>query len=896
MKLNKPFYIDKRTGKNHISLDGEWKFLWLDEATEDISSLAFKYNTTLPSSIFHSLHKAGILPHPYYGVNSKEYDWVDEKVWYYKKTFALDSEKKDMNAFLSFEGVAYYCRVWINGVLLGDHEGMFGGPVCNVYEHLNFGGKNEIVVEVKACNYGKKDGFDPRNTNGENREIIPWNTARDTITGGGDFIVMGIWNSVRLELVPKTHISRPYIYTKSIGDNKATLHLEMQITDDSKSELTDDIKIFDFMRAKINDGKKAVVSVKICGDEKCVYNNSDEISLLNFHHRGLEEIVDTYSLALIYQKEIVIDNPRLWYPVGLGEAFLHDIEITLSVDGEILDLHKFSFGIRTFDADFTEGNRYCMQPGKFRFSINGRDFFLKGMNWMPIDFLYDILPKRYEWCLSLVKNAGIQLLRIWNGGVMPETDAFYEICDRMGIMVWQDQYISNTNHTENFPLDVLKSQCAYNLFRTRNHPSLVVVCGGNEFNPYAVGNAASMAVTEQVARMITPDRDYRNSSPDSGSAHIYLDMEPVWYRHGYRHIPFLAESGIHSFPNYKTFKKFLSEKEAMSDNFNLTSKTLREDFPELINHFTEFDPERVPRLISRASQITDVTKATLEDLCEAGQVQAYEVYQLMIQAMHESYPVCGGIMPWVFKRPWPTVGVQFVDGDDNPGFPYYALQNSYKNINVCWCQNWSIVKTGEEIPLVVKTLNDDSIDLSDHEITLTLYNPDFTICKEYTASYSDTVDFGTFTIPESFRNKCFIVSADITLNGVCINRSTYFNKCTEILDNPDTFKKYRTEPSDNFYFENGPFLKEEISKAIKTELTAKLLNKGTDGNYNYADIEITNISNIAAFPVTISMKDESKRFFLSDNFFLLKGNEKKTVRITCDKGEADDVVVKFWNK
>ena len=895
MKLNKPFYIDKRTGENHISLDGEWEFLWSDCETNDISSLSFEHKATLPSSIYHSLHKAGILPHPYYGVNSKEYAWVDEKVWYYKKTFTLKSDKINMNAFLSFEGVSYYCRVWVNKVLLGDHEGMFGGPVCEVSDLLHFGGENEIVVEVKACNYGKKEGFDPRNTNGENREIIPWNTARDTITGGGDFIVIGIWNSIRLDLVPKTHISRPYIYTKSICYNKATLHLEMQITDDTKSELTADFKKFDYMRAKINDGKKAVVSIKICGDGKCVYENSEEVSLLDFHHSGLEEIVDTYSLSLFYQKEIVVENPRLWYPIGLGEPFLYDAQISLSLDGEILDTHKLNFGIRTFNADFTEGNRYCVQPGKFRFSINGREFFLKGMNWMPVDFLYDISPKRYEWCLSLVKNAGIQLLRIWNGGGMPESDTFYKICDHMGIMVWQDQYISNTNHTENFPPEVLKSQCAYNLFRTRNHPSLVVVCGGNEFDPYAVGNAASMAITEQVAHILTPDRDYRNASPDGGSAHIYKDMEPVWYRHGYKHIPFLAESGIHSFPNFKTFKKFLSAKEAMSDNFNLTSKTLREDFPELINHFTEFDPERVPRLVSRASQITDVTKATLEDLCEAGQTQAYEVYQLMIQAMHESYPVCGGIMPWVFKRPWPTVGVQFVDGDDNPGFPYYALQNSYRSINVCWCQEWSIVKAGEELNLKVKTFNDDDCDLKDNEISLTIYNPDFSICKEYTSSYNDMVDFGTFVVPESFRNKCFIVCADISFNGALINRSTYFSKCTGILDNPDTYAKYRSEPCENFYFENGPFLKEDLSNAGKASITAEVTDKGSDGTYNYADIEISNTSDTPAFPITISMADEEKRFFLSDNFFLLKPYEKRTVRITCDTGDADDIIVKYWN-
>lgn len=892
MKLNTPYYIEKREEANHISLDGEWSFCYNDREIADISMLDFSHRTAVPASLYKALHIAGLMPDPYMGTNNQKFHWVDEKVWYYKKTFNAKHRAED-TAFLCFDGIGYYSKVWLNGHFLGDHEGMFGGPVCDVSEYLNYNGENEITVEFKACNYGKKDGYDARNTNGENREIVPWGVSRDVLASGCEnFIVMGIWNSVRIEFRPKLHLSRPYIYTKSIANNEAQLHFEVQITE---KELDPSIKLFDYKSAKLKSTQSVDVHLKIYDGTDCIYDESEIVPLPNFHNNGLGEILDYYSTSFFYQKNITVKNPRLWYPVGLGEAHLYSAEITLSLDGKTLDTQNLNFGIRTFEADYTEGNRYCQQPGKFRFFVNGRDFFLKGMNWMPVDQLFGISPDRYEWCLTLAKNAGIQLLRIWNGGGIPETDEFYDICDRLGIMVWQDQYIANTNNTQNLPTEVVRAQCAYNLFRTRNHPSLVVVCGGNEFNPYSPGNAAVMAATEQTSRMIAPDRDYRNTSPDTGSGHLYIDMEPVWFRHGYSHLPFLAEAGIHSFPNYKTFTKFISKEEASSPLTSLGEEKFRDDFPELLNHFIEYDPTRVPRMLSRISQIFNMKNPALADLCEASQVQGYEFYQLMIQATRESYPVCGGIMPWVFKRPWPTVGIQTVDGDDRPSYVYYAVQNSYRNINIAWCQDWSIVKTGEKLPLKVKVFNQNSDDLSESEITLTLYNPDLTMHKEFTSSYSDVQDFGEFTIPEEFRNTCFLVCADITMNGKSISRSVYFLKCTDMLQDEDLYTKLRTKPCENLYFENGPFLKDTVANAKKASVSAQIIDSGNDGRYNYKEILIKNNSDIPAYPVTVDVLSDDARVFLSENFFLLKPYEEKTIRITQDKGEVLDISVKAWN-
>lgn len=901
MKLNQPYYIEKRSGNAHIDLDGTWEFCWEDEAQNDVSKLGFSLVTEIPSSVYHSLHHAGVLPDPYYGTNSKLYHWVDEKVWYYRKRFTLDRPDFCGNAFLCFEGIAFYSRVWVNGVLLGEHEGMFGGPVCDVFGLLDFSGENEIIVEAKACNFGRKSEFDFWNRNEANTQVVPWNIVRDTATSNGDFIVVGLWNSVRLELVPSMHISRPYLYTESIGDDVANLSFEVEIADGRVDELMPNFdknaeksvycRAYDTGLTGDVLESKVQIGVVISDGEKAVYNETEEVPLSDFENLGMSR--DFYELQF-YRRKIEIKNPVLWYPNGLGEQHLYDVSVTLSYDGTVCDEHSFKFGIRTFTSDYTKGNKYRSRWEKFLFSINGREFFLKGMNLTPIDFLYDISPDRYEWCLTLAKREGIQLVRVWNGGGMPETDYFYEICDRLGLLVWQDLYIANMT-TPKYPQDILEVQTSYNIYRIRNHTSLALLCGGNEFNPYSPGNAASMFVLDRTVRTLAPDRIFHYTTADKGSAHIYIDMEPVWYRHRYKALPFVGESGIHSFPNFKSIKKLISKNEADGHLPEISSKTFAENYPELLNHFSEYKPDRVPRMTARISQIIDMRSITLGDLCEASQVQAYEFYQLMVQSMRENYPVCGGIMPWVFKRPWTTVGVQLVDGNDLPNYAYYAVQNSYRPINVCWCQPWSIWAPGEALSLVVKVFNQNEEDLSDTAVTLTVYSPDLTVFAEYTAEYKDTLDFGNVALGEGFTDTCFLVSVDLVRGETVLARSTYFNKCTSILCDESIYKKYRSAPTENLRLDNGPWLKHSLRAARPAVLQAERVGTGQDGSYQFVDIHIQNLSQTPAFPVTVDIEDDSVRFVLDDNFFLLKSGEKKTVRVTCREGAVGTVRVGLWN-
>jgi beta-mannosidase len=273
----------------------------------------------------------------------------------------------------------------------------------------------------------------------------------------------------------------------------------------------------------------------------------------------------------------------------------------------------------------------------------------------------------------------------------------------------------------------------------------------------------------------------------------------------------------------------------------------------------------------------------------------------MIQSMRENFPYCGGVMPWVFKRPWATVGIQVVDGLGQPSIPYYAIQNSYRPLEILWRMPWSVIAPEESLSLDFLVLNDLQEELRTCRMHLTIYRPDMTTEKEMTYELSDgeiNHSFGVFTPTKRYTDTCFLISAQLLRGEKLLAETTYFVKCTSMLADADTYRTYRAEPTENLYFENGPWLKESISKALKTDLKYELVGTDDAGKYKCYDIKIENCSKVPAFPVTIHLKKDEIRHFESENFFLLSPKESRVIRITTDCKEnlcASDIEVCAWN-
>lgn len=899
MKLGHPFYIEKRKNSAHLDLCGVWDFTYTDLPTAEISELNFNMQANLPKSTYLNLYEAGVLPNPYFGTNSHEYAWVDTKVWYYRKVFsikeAIDADKTD--AFLCFDGLGYYSKVWLNGELLGEHEGMFGGPVVNVADKLVCG-KNEIIVEAKAFNYFKQGdlrfwrGYVPTGWRSKISEIVPWNVARDEETSNGDFNVFGIWREVRVEILPKTHIARPYLYTKSLDGTNAQLELELSIATDKFNELDTILSApdwnftfsyFNGLTGALSDDT-VKIGVKLTDNDsgQVIYNETEDYTLYDYDKNGINE---KFRECQFYKRTINLGNITPWYPIGLGEPKLYAVEITLKKNGAVLDTLNFNTGIRTIEQFESAGRKYRQRWEKYWFSVNGKRMFLKAINWTPLDYLFDTDKREYDWALEEIANCGIQLIRVWNGGGMPEEDYFYELCDRLGIMVWQDNFIANQT-TPNWDEHTLENQVCYNVFRIRNHPSLAVHCGGNEFSPYTAGNNASMFVIKRNLEDLDPTRKFYRTTPDGGSYHGYRNMDSSWLRKLFKELPFMAESGTHSTPNLKSLKQNIAEDE-LYKKIDITSEDFVERFPGFHNRLCEYKRDKCLKMRSRASHYINLNDVTLKEFSEGINLSACEYYQFLIQSLRENYPKTVGVMPWVFKRNWTTVGVQLVDGMGEPVACYYTVKNAYAPKIVFAALENTIYAPGEEFTVPVKVINESGKAI-DGRVEIELYNKSLQKITSEVAKFTMDADTymataleHTVKLDSDVSDRHFYIRVNLYEGDRRTASSFYPLMCLERMADIETLKAYRETPNECINFIEGPFIKDEIAQT-KANIDVKIIEKSQNGNRTTLKVSVT--ADAPCYPVMMEIAEDKTLSYQSDNYFFI------------DKGETRIIDMKIRNK
>lgn len=910
MELNKSMFIEKRSDKKHLELNGEWLYCSLEDQTYTPQTLTYKDIAHLPLSVGWCLYESGKLGHPYEKLNSKDYEFIADRAWYFKKKFFVDKSLKDTYAYLCFDGASYFTRVWINGFYLGEHEGMFGGPIIEVSDLLKYDCENELIVETTAVNYLSRKNHYIDNSGRGFIKMSPWHLTNDSHTQNGHFNVVGLWRDVRIEFLPQYHIANPYMYTEGISDNTAHMYIEVPVSTPFMKEedgyqscvqVRDDLPRNTYgggILEKYN-GDEITVGIRITdGDGKTVYDDSQKKRPFDFEPNILG---DRYSNDYMYfVTRFDINSPKLWYPHTMGSQPLYTVDIEVFVNGVKSDEYSFKTGIRTVTAVESKAEKLYRRWENFQFVVNGEKVFLKGMNFTQTDQLLKEDKNEIEWTLTLAKKQGVSLVRIWNGGNGPESDHFYDVCDRLGLMVWQDAFIKNET-SENWDTDALRSQVVFCLDRIRNHPSFVVFCGGNEFNPYSVNNAASMYIMSDEAKVHAPDRIFYRTTPDGGSAHTYYDWEPTWYRHLFKRIQFVAESGIHNFPTYKTFTRILGEKELNTPLDNIFSDSFKKQFPELLNHFSEFIPQRVPRMLARASHINDIHGIDLENLVEATQMSAYEFYLIMIECMLENYPVTTGIMPWVFKRPWPTAAIQLVDGFGNPEAQYYAVKRAYAPIHPYIAIEHLNFKAGETVKLPIKLWSDN--DSVTGTVVTEIFDPNFNkvfeVAEEVLSSSKYTSDIGyyEFEIPHNYCDCFFFIRVRFVSDGVTLGESFYTPKVLSCLEDEEKYADERTRPCGNMFFENGPFLKKQVKRISGGKLDAKINSTDSvDGRRNIT-IFVKNEGDVPVYPVNIDTKDAYVRCVCDDNRFFLNAGEEKEISVVIDNPEDrnETLCISAWN-
>lgn len=895
--LESPYYIFPRSGTGHIDLSADWKLTSTDDSISSPSALRSNewFTVSYPTSVQMAHFKAGKLGDPYKNLNAREHEKLEQKVWYYKKEFTLPANAKGNNILLNFDGIDYFAKVWLNGTLLGTHRGIFGGPNIDVADVVSFGQTNELLVEVISANY--------RNPDYDNRR--PGKIVKGWFLTGGSamepYFNLGMWRGVRLEIVPRYHIERPFLFTKSIEGNKALLGFTLELF---SGKNTLDYQLHPWYNQQISNFStpKGAPQNTLVKDKLTV--------LLELVDNGRVAFAKEFTPYAIegrcwMEESFEVADPKLWFPNGLGAQDYYKAKVTLKVNGQPADNISFDFGIRTIEQTRSAGVRTGDRWANWQFVVNGKKLFVKGINWMPVDALYDLTAERYDWAIKMAKNAGIQMFRIWGSALM-ESREFYDACNRNGIMVWQDFNIANFD-TPDWPQEVWEAQVCQNILRLRNEPSLAVWCGGNEFNPYSYGNAASIGILERNLAIFDPTRLFLRTSPDEGSLHSYPDFDPAWYK-GFDLVPYVAETGIHCITDARNIREVVTGSE-LDDLSGMYDKEFVTKHPEFVEHFAEYNPARVPRMLSRASHIGDMSKPSLEVIAEATQIGAGEFYQVMSEGFQSNYPVTTGLMPWVYKRPWPVVAaINLVDGFGHPSAPYYFLKRTYDPTRVSLDIKRLLWKSGEAFPVTVKVLNGTDQPAVNGKVEVRVFDDKFKELRREEKPISvkaetsvTPVGFDDFMIPADYKNKYFFVLATLYGNdGKVISRADYWPRTLLQMEEADYYRKFSTEPTEWPTLTEGPWLKPSVAKT-KTSLSVGTVTAKETGDGNWKlTFTVTNTGKYPSFMTTLETENARRSFFATDNYFWLEAGESKAIELVLwirEQKSIKDIKLKVasWN-
>ncbi|MDE7397554.1 MAG: beta-mannosidase, partial [Muribaculum sp.] len=425
MKNVSPKTIKNFKSSGEISLSGTWL---LAEGLDSIGEEAII--AKVPGSVHSALFDAGLIPDPTIGMNDSIAEKQSYKNWWYRRKFHYD--KNWDKVMLSFDGVANKCTVYLNGKKLGSHEGMMGGPDYLLGDELK-NGENELLVYLEGI---------PNPVPGPGANPSWVNTVVANCVYGWHYVKipsLGIWADVRLKEVPKVAIQHPFIFTRNLD---GSMRLVVNIPDEHPAAM-----ISLNVRPKNFDGKQHAYRCDVSGLKGDV--------------------------ALDFK----IDDPRLWWPNGVGEQPLYTATVTYDAGNGLHDVKTLNFGVRTIEMQ-PVGGEERKDVYNWKFVVNGRPICIKGANWCLIDYMLDLSPEHYSRFLGAAKEQNLNLLRAWGGGLV-ETDTFYDMCDEMGLMVMQEWPTAWNSHlSQNF--DILKETIDRNTYRIRSHPSLVMWAGGNE--------------------------------------------------------------------------------------------------------------------------------------------------------------------------------------------------------------------------------------------------------------------------------------------------------------------------------------------------------------------------------------------------------------------------------
>jgi beta-mannosidase len=472
-----------------ISLSGPWQIRRLDGDLE--------LTGRVPGLVHHDLLDQGLVPDPFWRMNERDQQWVGDATWQYRREFTLTPGQAERAAVvLDCHGLDTVCDIFVNELKVGSCDNMHLRYRIDV-RNLVRPGANEIRIvfhpartemDRRAARYSHDLGSMGQNPwNPANRQFLRKCASHGGWDWGPCFLTQGIWRPIALECRDGARILYA-THTQKHDRGGVTLALKVFVEAARAGSAT--------LRARL-DGEATTRRVR------------------------LEPGFNVLTCRLRVKK------PRLWWPNGMGEQELYDLDVELEQDGQTDALHQ-QIGLRTVVLV-----REKDKAGEsFFFRVNGRDLFARGANWIPSDaFDSRLTNDQIAWELDSAARAHHNMIRVWGGGIY-ERDHFYQLCDRLGLLVWQDfMFACNLYPTNPEFLASVRAEVRHQVRRLAHHASLALWCGNNENeqalhwrgqrlgNPNLVAAEYDQLYVQTIAPVVAeedPDHEYWPSSPSNG--------------------------------------------------------------------------------------------------------------------------------------------------------------------------------------------------------------------------------------------------------------------------------------------------------------------------------------------------------------------------------------------
>lgn len=625
-----------QTNSTKLDLGGAWEL-------QQVGKAAW-IKATVPGNVHTDLMAAGRLADPHLSENEADMGWVEMADWTYRKRFdAPAALLGGQRLRLVAEGLDTYATLWLNGEKLGSTQNMF---VEQVFELGKLKAKGNLLVirfdsaSKRVAALTKMHGLVPAIGDQERSY-----TRKAQYSFGWDWgprlVTSGIFLPIYIEAIPHFHLSDLYVETKKVGAKEASGFVHIEV----------DAHVAGTLPVVARMGS---------------WSWSKQVAL----KKGLNKLKVPFK----------IEQPRLWWPRGYGQAHRYQAEVALATGSVI----RAEVGLRTMELE-----RKNDKTGQsFGLKVNGTPVYLKGANWIPADtFLGRVTDERIQGLMAQAAEANMTLMRVWGGGIY-ETEAFYDACDREGLVVWQD-FPFACNEVPELPWFVkeVKLEAEKAVKRLRRHASLGLWCGNNENQmgrhdgwyrgreTKHWGDLFYQKVLPEICGRLDPATPYWPGSPyggknpnseEQGDRHNWFVWAQFQEFQVYRDdkARFISEFGFAALPNRAVLKRALKKEERWLQSRAMTmhDKVERGGAYSRIAYYIMNNLPFVSGL-DYFRYLSQVNQATA--LCTG------------IEHWRRLKPHNQGVCYWQLNDCWPVTCWSVLDADDAPKISYFRTKAAF---------------------------------------------------------------------------------------------------------------------------------------------------------------------------------------------------------------------------